>query len=212
MSKKINNKKNQKNYIKPLPKEFIEWQVKLRYDGIKMIKKGKGMPSFNVHTPIMTTYNKSKNLYGSNFDINSAAKGVGLIVKEEFIKESLDKIDDLNSKTKNKKKRLEFLLDFYSDISKIDDTCLTTLEIYSTQTFTNIKADNRCGLLFLGIQSYQVNCVVDLMDPDTDFYKFVNGLHTLFHGKINPPYAYKLNTCELYDKSPGKKKTERKLL
>jgi len=203
---------NKKYKIKSLPKEFMEWQLKERYKGIQMIKLGKGMPSFNVHTPIMSTYNKSKNLYGSDFDINLAAKGVGLIVKEEFLENFIKRIDKLNSKKGNIDERLDFLLDFYSDMYRIDDTCLTTLEIYATQTLSNVKSDNRCGLLFLGMQSYQVNCVTELKKPDTDFYKFVNGMHTLFHGKIKPPFAYKLNVCELYDKSPGKKKSERRLL
>lgn len=204
---------NSKNLLKTLPKEFIEWQVKSRYKGIEMIKKGE-MPSFEVHTPAMATYNKDYNIYRGNFDINLAAKGIGLIVKEEFLEDFLKRLGKVTSK--KKKKKLEFLLDLYSDISRIDDTCLTTLEIYATQTLTNIKADDRCSLLFVdmsqGIKSYQVNCIVELKGPDTDFYKFVNGLHTLFHGKINPPYAYKLNVCELYDKSPGKKKDERRLL
>ncbi len=198
------------------PKEFLEWQVLSRYENIKYFKENKGMPYSGVHTPIMATLISKVNLYRSNFDINLAAKGVGLLPKRKYFREYNQKLQKIILRKDNLDERLNFLLDLYSDASKIDDTCLTTLEIYGTQTLHNLKAKPECSLLFVdmsyGIKSYQVNCNVKIYGPRTDFYKFVNGLHTLFHHQIEPPYAYKLKVRGVINKAPNAKTEDRKLV
>ncbi|PIN70473.1 hypothetical protein COV93_01380 [Candidatus Woesearchaeota archaeon CG11_big_fil_rev_8_21_14_0_20_43_8] len=197
--------------IKSLPKEFMDWQIDARKKGVQQLKDKQGMPNFSVHTPVLATTNSfSTRHYNDAFDINLAYKGVGLMVKETYLDDFIDRIDDVNSRNKNEDERLDLLLDLYSDASRIDDTCLTSLEIYGTQTYDNLKMNAKCGLCFNARKSYQVDCVAEMLAPGTKFYRFVNGLHTLFHDHIKPTCAYRFNVIGLMDKSPGIK--DRKIL
>lgn len=206
-----------KYLIKELPGEFFKWQVEQRRKGVEEILKGSDIMDFGVHLPVMATTNTSN--LSNTFCINLAAKGVGMVLKDGYMKGFTEECEEILKDVKgwkaNERKRLEKIRELYACPEWIDRTALGTLEIFSRRTLSNLINDPRCSLLYTdltykGIVSYQVNCTAELHENDI-FYRYVLALHDLMHlpSKIKPGYAYKLLVCEVYDKAPGRNASKR---
>lgn len=181
-----------------LPDEFWEWQFEKRKEGISSLLKGK-YDSYEAHLPVMATYGKKK--------INLAVKGVGLVPKEElimdYIKECVTLIDNNSSK-----KRLEFLLELYSHPENFDKSVLTSIEMYGTKTFANVKKSKKCALMFNDLNykkliSYQVDCKVRMVHFPDKVYRYAVLIHGMFHSLVQDyPCVYKFEVKDVLDKRP----------
>ncbi|MCL4517244.1 MAG: hypothetical protein M1379_16945 [Firmicutes bacterium] len=205
--------------VRSLPQEFLDWQVGTRLEGIRSFLTGSPqMNAFGAHLPVLSTVDTTT----STFPVNSAGKGVGLTVRKELLEEYTAKFETLIREGLKKgwhetmAGRLEALLDYYSDASKFDRTVLSSLELYARRTYTNVLADPRVTLLYVGmgaegLKSYAVHCVAELVPPGDLFYRFAAAVHDLFHvpGKHQYPFAYRLWVCEVYDKAPGSRASQR---
>ena len=174
-----------------LPKPFLEWQLKFRRANIRFFMTGEGEHDFAVHVGYMGTVNPD----GPN-PINIAAKGVGLLPR-----------GDLEPLTREK--RLSFLRKLYEEV-ELDPYSFTTIEIYAKTTWRNIMHDPRCSVLFSSYRntSFLINGVAEVLGPGTPEYRFVPGLHDLFHlprsGKRREyPAVYRIWATEAYNKTPG---------
>ncbi len=188
-----------------LIEEFWEWQFEKRKEGISSLIKGE-YSNYEAHLPVMATYGKKK--------INLAVKGVGLIPKEDllmgYIRECVLFIDGcVKSGWENSnKKRLEFLLEVYSHPENFDKSVLSSIEMYGTKTFTNVKKNKKCTLMFndfnyKNMMSLQVDCKVELLDFPDPVYRYTVLMHGLFHNlKQDYPCVYKFKIKELFDKRP----------
>jgi hypothetical protein len=70
--------------------------------------------------------------------------------------------------------------------------------------------DPRCSVLFSSYRntSFLINGVAEVLGPGTPEYRFVTGLHDLFHlprsGKRHEyPAVYRIWAVEAYNKTPG---------
>ncbi len=205
--------------VRGLPEEFIGWQVSTRLEGIRSFLEGSPrMNAFGAHLPVMSTVDATT----GTFPVNSAGKGVGLVVRKELLEEYTLKFEGLikeglkNGWHRTMGKRLEALLEYYSGASKFDRTLLSSLELYAKRTYSNVLVDPRATLLYVGIgeggtKSYAVHCVAELVPPGDLFYRFAAAIHDLFHvpAKQQYPFAYRLWVSEVYDKAPGRRASER---
>lgn len=199
----------------PLPAPFLRWQLKFRRANIRFFMTGKGEHDFAVHVGYMGTVNPD-----GPSPINIAAKGVGLLPRhdiealsdeiEELIAEGLEK-----GEAETRGKRLSFLLRLYEEVEP-DPYSFTTIEIYAKTTWRNIMHDPRCSVLFSSYRntSFLINGVAEVLGPGTPEYRFVTGLHDLFHlprgrKRREYPAVYRIWATEAYNKTPGPRAGER---
>ena len=188
----------------PLPEEFIRWQVESRREALKAALKGE--PSFGSlggHLPALASLEPE----GAAFPVNVAIKGIGMVVKEESLEQTVIRLE--RSLGKSSKERLEALLELYADPSHFDPYLLGGLEIYGKRTLRNIQVNPYVSLLFLDFApaplSYQVNCVAELVEKGELFCRYESLMHELFHPEsgMEALVAYRFHICEVYSKSPG---------
>lgn len=199
----------------PLPKPFLEWQLKFRRANLRFFMTGEGDHDFAVHVGYMGTVNPN-----GPAPINIAAKGVGLLPRrdvealaaelEALIEEGLSK-----GEKETREKRLEFLLRLYEEV-ELDPYSFTTIEIYAKTTWRNIMHDPSCSVLFSSYRntSFLINGVAEVLGPGTPEYRFVTGLHDLFHlprggERKRYPAVYRIWAVEAYNKTPGPRAGER---
>ena len=199
----------------PLPKAFLEWQLRYRRDNIRFFMDGKGDHDFAVHVGYMGTVNPE------DFSpINIAAKGVGLLPRrdmealageiESLIEEGLAKGEE-----ETRERRLSFLLKLYQEV-ELDPYSFTTIEIYAKTTWRNILRDPHCSVLFASYRntSFLINGVAEVLGPDTPEYRFVTAIHDLFHlprsgERRRYPAVYRIFCTDAYNKTPGPKAGEK---
>ncbi|NOX44690.1 MAG: pyridoxamine 5'-phosphate oxidase family protein [Caldiserica bacterium] len=199
----------------PLPGAFLEWQLRFRRANIRFFMTGEGEHDFAVHVGYMGTVN-----HDGPCPVNIAAKGVGLLLRrdlddlgaeiEALIEEGLARGEE-----ETRGKRLSFLLKLYEEV-ELDPYSFATIEIFARTTWRNITRDPRCSVLFASYRntSFLINGVAEVLGPGTPEYRFVTGLHDLFHlprsGKRRGyPAVYRIWAVEAYDKTPGPRAGER---
>jgi len=198
-----------------LPKSFLEWQLKFRRANIRFFMTGEGNHDFAVHVGYMGTVNPS-----GPSPINIAAKGVGLLPRcdIEFLSQEIESLIEeglAKGEKETREKRLSFLLKLYEEV-ELDPYSFTTIEIYAKTTWRNVMHDPRCSVLFSSYRntSFLINGVAEVLGPGTPEYRFVTGLHDLFHlprdGKRRTyPAVYRIWAVEAYTKTPGPKAGEK---
>ncbi len=199
----------------PLPRAFLEWQLRFRRANIRFFMTGEGNHDFAVHVGYMATLNPD-----GPAPINIAAKGIGLLPRHG--------IDDLAAEVESlveeglrvgeketREKRLSFLLKLYEEI-ELDPYSFTTIEIYAKTTWRNIMRDPRCSVLFSSYRntSFLINGVAEVLGPETPEYRFVTGIHDLFHlprsgRRREYPAIYRIWATEAYNKTPGPRAGEK---
>lgn len=199
----------------PLPKPFLEWQLRSRRANIRFFMRGEGEHDFAVHVGYMGTVNPD-----GRAPINLAAKGVGLLPRrdiepltreiEALIQEGLARGEEAT-----RERRLGFLLRLYEEI-ELDQYSFTTIEIYAKTTWRNLMHDPRCSVLFSSYRntSFLINGVTEVLGPGTPGYRFVTGIHDLFHlprggERKRYPAVYRIWAVEAYNKTPGPRAGEK---
>ncbi len=198
--------------IRELPDGFMEWNLSSRLRDLEGIKTGK-MPNFaGPHSGMVASYGGMRD--DTEFSINNAVKGIGLVPKRERIKDVMKRVEETwNAPIAEK---IEVLKGFYEDSSMFDRTKLSSLELYTTKdfqthTFLNIMANPAVSVVFLDIPSYEVRTICRLVHPDDenaseeerDLVRYVNMIHDYFHGK-SPRHSTLMmfNVIQVFDNSP----------
>ncbi len=199
--------------VQPLPTEFIEWQIAERMNVFQSLLYG-GKPEFLAsHIPTLITFSRELN----EFPLNVASKGVGLTPVELELPSLVNQLHSILKDVQNidhtssLKKRLDAALLLYGYPEKIDRYRLGGLEIFQTQSFSNILTDPRVSLFFVGgapaYRSYQINCIAEIIDSAQLFYQFVLAMRGLFEQasfhfqQPKYPYAIKYHVIQVIDKS-----------
>jgi len=185
-----------------IPEEFIQYAFEERVKGIRrMAERGFGpeaMVAFTRHNPAVITCGPA--------GPNGAIKGVGLMHKEEYIQESLEKLRKEISGPYSPAKALNFLLKEVYVREKVDFTKFVSLELAKKHTWKNLTEGRKeATLLFFTPPgaSYEVRCDVEIHE-DGPAWEFVNALHDVFHRPKKPrdwsrTPAYLFHIKEIYD-------------
>ena len=191
-----------------IPKRFKNYIFTERRIMIEKIAKGevkdkqsiylwftRALPAIVTHGPV---------------GLNASIKMVGFVLKEQFIRDFLEKIYEfLAERKKNRKEILELLLGFVYDENKIDFTKLITLDLAKKKTWENLKDGGEAVLIFFTPPdiSFMVKADVEVHLEGSIYFEYANALHDLFHvvpyaerivGR-NPTYVFKIK--EKWDKS-----------
>ena len=196
-----------------LPTEFIEWQIADRLKVFQSITRGKKPVFLASHLPTLITFTHEL----VDFPLNVVSKGVGLTPVETelptLVNQLYSSLKDLQNTdhSSSLQKRLDAALLLYGHPDKIDRYCLGGLEIFETQSFSNILNDPRVSLFFVGVaptyHSYQINCIAEIVDSTQLFYQFVISMRGLFEQasfhfqQPKYPYAIKYHVVQILDKS-----------
>lgn len=198
--------------IREMPDGFMKWNLSSRLKDLEGMKKMK-MPGFaGPHSGMVASYGGMRK--DTEFSINNAVKGTGLVPKKEKIKDIMKTLEETWDAPISEK--LEILEGFYEDEDMFDRTKLSSLELYSTKdfqthTFLNIMANPAVAVVFLDIPSYEVRAICRLVHPEDEtaaeeeknICKYVNMVHDYFHGESpRKSIVMIFNVIQVFDNSP----------
>lgn len=188
-----------------MPQSFINYMFKERKALIERMLKRKitreeMLVGFTRHTPTMVSYGPA--------GLNASIKGVGLVVKEKYLNETIQNLRKSLEKGLSMTEALKILLDLVYQEDKIDFTKLSSIELAKKHTWINVQQNPNVTLLFYTPPnvSYEVRCKASIHLNDY-YWEFVNSVHDLFHGgKVTRDWSnypvYILKIIEVYDNSP----------
>lgn len=192
-----------------IPKKFIKWAFYERKELVLKMLNNKltqedTLVGFLRHTPAIVTHGPA--------GLNASIKGIGFVVKEEFLKDSVEKLKEALNKNINLKERIRLLLEIVYDDEKVDFYKLSTIELAKKHTWINLQDNNDATILFFMPPSttYEVRCKATIHTDDL-YWEFVNAIHDLFHATPNqyerqewkekPVYIFEIK--EIYDNNPN---------
>ena len=155
------------------------------------------------------------------FPINSAKKIIRLTLTDEALEKKILELEGAElafqgrSFTDTIEERIELYQQIMLDDREIDRFRFGAVEMYGDQTYQNILRDPRVSLNFFWdqveapeAQSYQVNCVAEIVPPGDPFFRYMRLMRRLFSSRLldlrgTEDYicAYKFWVCEAKEKS-----------
>ena len=155
------------------------------------------------------------------FPINSAKKIIRLTLTDDALDDMILELEgaELSFQGRPFDETLEERIELYQkvmlDDKKIDRFRFGAVEMYGDVTYQNILRDPRVGLNFFWTQeaepqsqSYQVNCIAEIVPPGDPFFRYMRLMRRLFssklldlRGTVDYICAYKFWVCESKDKS-----------
>lgn len=204
--------------VREMPDEVFDWQCKARLESLAVLAKGGMFGGFGPHLPVLSVRNAE-----GDFPVNSAAKGVGLVPKAEFLEHYIKRFSGLVEESvdigwkDSLKARLQALIDLYNHPDHLDRSVFGSLELYAKRSYQGVLLDPRASLLFVDIDagnlSYEIHVVAELHPPESAIHRFETSVHDLFHvpqgRKKVYPFAYLFRVVEVYDKTPGPRASSR---
>ncbi|MEA2095116.1 MAG: hypothetical protein U9P73_00295 [Candidatus Cloacimonadota bacterium] len=199
-----------------LPEMFMSWNIKERFGTLEGITKGEMPKLEGPHNAIVATYGYRRE--DSRFRVNNAIKGCGFLPKREKIKEINQMLAETD--TLHFMKKLEILTGMYDKADSLFDlNKQISLELYAnpergTQTFLNQMTDPTSVMVFMAIPTFKLKTIAyllhpenpDLNDYEKDVIKYINSIHSYFHGEFSQEFiAVIYNVIEVYNSSPGNK-------
>jgi len=162
----------------------------------------------------------SQNVSGI-FPINSAKKIIRLTLTDDAIEDTILELEgaELSFQGRPFQETIEERVELYQNImlddSKIDRFRFGAVEMYGDVTYQNILRDPRVSLTFFWTQeaapesqSYQVNCIAEVVPPGDPFFRYMRIMRRLFSSRLldlrgTEDYvcAYKFWVCEIKEKS-----------
>ncbi len=206
--------------VRELPEGFIKWNLERRLEMNKNLKEGRPPSLAGPHFGMVASYGGKRK--DSQFSINCAVKGIGLLPKEE----KLDEIISLLKNTFNDsmERKLNILESLYKRGQEVFDfTKQTSLELYSTpefetHTFLNVMANPAVAIVFLDFPSYELKAITQFLHPEnkalTPYEKkvvsYLNLIHDYFHGEApRKSIGVVYHIVEVFDNTPGRAKGKR---
>ena len=155
------------------------------------------------------------------FPINSAKKIVRLTLTDEALEDKILELEGAELSFQGRPfvetidERVELYQEIMLDDTKIDRFRFGAVEMYGDVTYQNIQRDPRVSLTFFWTQeaapesqSFQVNCIAEMVPPGDPFFRYMRIMRRLFSSKLldlrgTEDYicAYKFWVCETKEKS-----------
>ena len=156
---------------------------------------------FTRHTPAIVSAGPA--------GLNASIKGIGVVHREEFLAESVEKILAYLEEHPRPLPRTasRFLLEEIYVEEKVDPLRMSTIELAKRHTYANLRGGGEATLLFYTPPetTYEVRARATCHE-DGLYFQFVNGLHDVFHGRRKswdtPVYIFEI--LEIYDNHPAK--------
>jgi len=200
--------------IRELPDKFMQWDVDSRKKALETIKKKQQPPWSGPHNAMVASYGIRR--FDTQFAINNAVKGMGFIPKKDKIKEIINRFESTIDSSFSIK--IGILEDLYDHVNEIfDRTKQISLELYSTpefetHTFLNEMINPAVAIVFLDVPCFELKAIAQLLHPDDpkltdyekDVVKYVNLIHSYFHGGPKRFIGVIYHIIEVYDNTPGK--------
>lgn len=155
------------------------------------------------------------------FPINSAKKIIRLTLTDEAIEDMILELEGAELSFQGRpfdettEERVELYQRLMLDDKKIDRFRFGAVEMYGDVTYQNILRDPRVCMNFFWTQeaapesqSYQVNCIAEIVPPGDPFFRYMRLMRRLFssrlldlRGTVDYVCAYKFWVCESKEKS-----------
>ena len=159
------------------------------------------------------------------FPINSAKKIIRLTLTDDALEDSVHELEGAELAFQGRPfeetidERIELYQKMMLDDKKIDRFRVGAVEMYGDRTYQNIRRDPRITLNMFWTQekrpqaqSYQINCIAEIVPPGDPFFKYMRLMRRLFsktlidlRGTSDYVCAYKFWVCETKDKSLAEK-------
>ncbi|MBD3369105.1 hypothetical protein GF402_01925 [Candidatus Fermentibacteria bacterium] len=202
-----------------LPDSFMEWNTSERLRMLENLKlmvtnEGGSPPSLaGPHNAALATWGGRRK--DSKTLINNAFKGMGLCPRRDIIAGLVEHMESTMGDPMPRK--LDYLIDLYSDISNFDRKKLVSLELYATpdfetHTYLNLMEHPEASAVFLDRTSFEVRGIGQLISPDDNetaeylrrILSYTNLAHSYFHGDFTRTFpCIILHVVEVFDNSPG---------
>jgi hypothetical protein len=187
--------------------EFFKWFFNERRELIVRMAEGRltqrdTLVGFTRHTPAIVSSGPA--------GLNASIKGVGIVHKEEFLPDTVEKIESYLREHPRPAPRTssDFLLREIYVPEKVDPKRISTIELALRHTYQNLRNGGPATLLFYEPPSvtYELRCRAECFH-DGPLFMFVNGVHDVFHGlrrdwSRTPVYIFTVE--EIYDNHPDK--------
>jgi len=200
--------------VRELPQEFVDWNLAARVDMLEEMLNGQMTMSYDgPHNAAVATVSR----FGrgdSDFTINNAYKGMGMVPKPDRIEEIIDRLKTTQDHSLTAK--IQILIGNYSDETIWDRTKQGSLELYSsssfeTHSFRNQMRNPISTVVFLDSTSYELRTLARLMHPndptltadERSMAEYINTVHAYFHGGPTDIIAAIYYVIEVFDNSPG---------
>ena len=155
------------------------------------------------------------------FPVNSAKKIIRLTLTDDAMEERILELEgaELSFQGRPFEDTIEERVELYQNVMlhdrDIDRFRFGAVEMYGDQTYQNIQRDPRVSMNFFWsqdtapeAQSYQVNCVAEIVPPGDPFFRYMRIMRRLFSSRLldlrgTEDYicAYKFWVCEAKEKS-----------
>ena len=159
------------------------------------------------------------------FPVNSAKKILRLTLTDDALEDSVHELEGAELAFQGRPfedtidERIELYQKMMLEDKKIDRFRFGAVEMYGDKTYQNILRDPRITLNMFGTQehrpqaqSYQINCIAEVVPPGNPFFKYMRLMRRLFsktlidlRGTSDYVCAYKFWVCETKDKSLAEK-------
>ncbi len=204
--------------IKPLPERFIDWQLTYKRGIYDAIERDQYIRFNAGHLPVVGTWD------ADGLVPNLANKGVGFTPADEHldhyvahVESAVERIAALppHAVDETRVLRIATAREFYAHPEHIDWRRLGLLEIFEGGTFHNLSRYPLASVLWTGdspvFQSFQVDCIVEVITPEHPRYKFSWAMRRLF--EYEPfhvvqtmfPYAYTFWVYDWHEKTPKRR-------
>ena len=200
-----------------LTQEFVDWNLSSRVEMLEDMLSGQMVMSYDgPHNAAVATVSR----FGrgdSDFTINNAYKGMGMVPKPDRIDEIIDRLAATQDHSMSAK--LQVLIGNYTDATIWDRTKQGSLELYSsasfeTHSFKNQMRNPISTVVFLDSVSYELRTITRLMHPndptltedEAKMVEYVNAVHNYFHGGPTDIIVAIYYVIEVFDNSPGQYK------
>jgi hypothetical protein len=197
-----------------LPADFLAWQSRARIGLFERLesKGSRAVSSLPAHLPVLATWGDGP------FPVNLATRGVGLLPREDRLRELTDMLRsaasqiDRTSWAASLPRRVAAIRTFYDHPELFETRLLGGLEIFERRTAVNLIRWPLASLLFTAeapeYTSYQINCAVERVAEDNPHYRFLLAARELFAfdafhiHQSRYPVGYLFHVVEVLDKKP----------
>ncbi|MBI2325102.1 MAG: universal stress protein [Chloroflexi bacterium] len=199
--------------VRPLPDEFVRWQLEARLATLDRIARGEHIPMFGAHLPVLVSHDPE-----GRFPAQTANKGVGFLPSDEWLAHYTNLFRDVLARSAgrpaetSRAERILAIRLLYEHPERLDLRRLGLLEIFEGATFRNLRRDARATLHYTDsgpeYRSFQLNGCVAIAGPGDARYDLIVAARHLFEVEAfhiqQPayPWAYVFSVVEVYDKTP----------
>jgi len=204
--------------LEEMPEKLARWQLESKHSVYDAIERDEFIPFNAGHLPVVATWGQD------SLTPNLANKGVGFTPRDEYIEHYVDLVESAVEEIEKvpshetevtRALRLEAAREFYRHPEHVDWRRLGLLEIFEGTTYRNLAGNPFASVLWTGnapvYLSYQVDCLVEIIERGDPRYRFAWAMRRLF--EYEPfhivqtifPYAYCFWIIGSRDKTPKRR-------